>query len=273
MAQRNIKNNNQQTTTNKKETTANKQQTTANKQQSTTNMLGDYIRLNQNDYIISKKCFELNKNYDYSKYRLKSNINATPYINDLNVEIYTIDNFLSNDECDRIVKIAPDGFEKSGTVGKSKDDKYRTSHTLFYDSKCNKDDINFLQYVENKICTKIKIPHELSERLQITYYNSGESYKFHMDGFNYNDSPLHPDRGSQRSYTFMIYLSDVEEGGATFFPELNKRFNPEKGKAVIWNNLNNDGTRNNNTTHTGECVVKGQKYIITKWFRIGIVKK
>ena len=106
------------------------------------------------------------------------------------------------------------------------------------------------------------------------YYNSGESYKFHMDGFNYDDvQNLHPERGSQRTYTFMIYLSDVEEGGATFFPKLNKRFNPEKGKAVIWNNLNDDGTRNHNTTHTGECVVKGQKYIITKWFRIGIVKR
>jgi prolyl 4-hydroxylase len=250
----------------------NKQQTTANKQETTANTREEYVRLNQNDYIISNKCFELNKNYDYLKYRLKSNINATPYINNLNVEIYTIDNFLSNDECDRIVKIAPDSFQKSGTVGKSNDDKYRTSHTLFYDKKCNKDDVNFLEYIENKICTKIKIPREFSERLQITYYNSGESYKFHMDGFNTNDSPLHPDRGSQRSYTFMIYLSDVEEGGATFFPELNKRFNPEKGKAVIWNNLNDDGTRNHSTTHTGECVVKGQKYIITKWFRIGIVK-
>ena len=94
-----------------------------------------------------------------------------------------------------------------------------------------------------------------------------------MDAFDKDDKDnLNPQKGSQRSYTFMIYLTDVEEGGATFFPELNKRFNPEKGKAVIWNNLDVHGIRNKNTTHTGECVVKGQKYIITKWFRLGIHK-
>ena len=154
---------------------------------------------------------------------MKSNINATPYINNSNVEIYTIDNFLSYDECDRIIKIAPEDYASSGIVGFNDDNKYRTSRTLHYgcSSNVSKDDMKFLKFIENKICNKMKIPNECSERIQITYYNSGESYKFHIDAFDYDDiNNMNPKRGSQRSYSFMIYLSDVEEGGATFFPKI-----------------------------------------------------
>jgi prolyl 4-hydroxylase len=38
--------------------------------------------------------------------------------------------------------------------------------------------------------------------------------------------------------------------------------------ALIWNNLNPDGTPNFATRHCGEAVTRGQKVIITKWFRV-----
>jgi len=44
-------------------------------------------------------------------------------------------------------------------------------------------------------------------------------------------------------------------------------FVPKKGQAVIWNNLNPDGTPNAATLHSGEPVTSGHKIIITKWFR------
>lgn len=65
----------------------------------------------------------------------------------------------------------------------------------------------------------------------------------------------------------MIYLNDVEEGGGTRFRRLEKTITPEKGKAVIWNNLNSDGSVNPYTIHHGMKVRKGSKYVITKWFR------
>ena len=37
--------------------------------------------------------------------------------------------------------------------------------------------------------------------------------------------------------------------------------------ALIWNNLNKDGSVNPNTIHQGHAVRLGQKLIITKWFR------
>ena len=65
----------------------------------------------------------------------------------------------------------------------------------------------------------------------------------------------------------MIYLNDVIEGGETEFPKLNKSFIPKKGTALIWNNLNEDGSLNSNTIHQAHPVLKGEKTVITKWFR------
>jgi prolyl 4-hydroxylase len=65
----------------------------------------------------------------------------------------------------------------------------------------------------------------------------------------------------------MIYLNDVEEGGGTRFRRLEKTIMPEKGKAVVWNNLNSDGSVNPYTIHHGMKVRAGVKYVITKWFR------
>lgn len=65
----------------------------------------------------------------------------------------------------------------------------------------------------------------------------------------------------------MIYLNDVEEGGHTCFTEIDVAIKPSRGTAVFWNNLNRDGTVNENTKHAGLPVIKGEKVIITKWFR------
>ena len=41
----------------------------------------------------------------------------------------------------------------------------------------------------------------------------------------------------QRTWTTMIYLNDVEEGGETYFKYLNLKIKPKKGLLIGWNNL------------------------------------
>src|SRR3546814_7418310 len=65
----------------------------------------------------------------------------------------------------------------------------------------------------------------------------------------------------------MIYLNDVAEGGATWFPTAGIRVAPKRGLLLAWNNMKPDGTPNEMTLHEGMPVEKGVKYIITKWFR------
>ena len=60
---------------------------------------------------------------------------------------------------------------------------------------------------------------------------------------------------------------DGMSGGGTKLFAIDHTFIPRKGQAVIWNNLNTDGTPNPATQHSGEPVTAGHKIIITKWFR------
>jgi prolyl 4-hydroxylase len=65
----------------------------------------------------------------------------------------------------------------------------------------------------------------------------------------------------------MVYLNDVEEGGATEFPYIDFVSRPERGSLLVWNNISPDGEPNIMTLHAGNPVVRGTKYIITKWYR------
>lgn len=65
----------------------------------------------------------------------------------------------------------------------------------------------------------------------------------------------------------MIYLNNVEDGGSTYMKEIDHRFKPKLGMTLIWCSLNDNGEPNINTLHAGEPIIKGEKYIITKWFR------
>ena len=66
----------------------------------------------------------------------------------------------------------------------------------------------------------------------------------------------------------MVYLNEGMVGGGTRFTELGLTFQPKTGMALLWNNLNADGSPNPATMHCGEPVISGHKIIITKWFRV-----
>jgi hypothetical protein len=71
-----------------------------------------------------------------------------------------------------------------------------------------------------------------------------------------------------RTWTFMVYLNEELEGGATRFTKIDYAIKPKTGMAVLWNNLHVDGSINPFTMHCGEPVISGHKLIITKWFRV-----
>jgi prolyl 4-hydroxylase len=64
-----------------------------------------------------------------------------------------------------------------------------------------------------------------------------------------------------------MYLNDVEEGGETYFHTHDMAVKPKTGRAIVWWNLTEDGTRDASTYHEGRPVKSGLKYICTKWIR------
>jgi prolyl 4-hydroxylase len=111
------------------------------------------------------------------------------------------------------------------------------------------------------------VPADNFEHLQMLKYEETEFYAAHHDllGLDPVISACGP-----RILTFFIYLSDVEEGGETNFPELNMAVVPKKGRAVLWANvLDKDlETQDNLTKHEARPVIKGRKYGANSWIHL-----
>ena len=172
------------------------------------------------------------------------------------IEIYKIPNFATADECDQLIKDAEKvGYQKSSVDSKDKSKtNSRTSSTSFL--KGNE------TYIGGKLGKKSQeLVGDRLEGIQVQRYYKDQKYNPHYDTFEKKDG------SEQRSWTLMIYLSNVEEGGGTYFPKLDFRIYPEKGTAVLWNNLDAHKCRENKTLHMGEPIKSGSKYISTYWFR------
>ncbi|HTU66703.1 MAG TPA: 2OG-Fe(II) oxygenase, partial [Steroidobacteraceae bacterium] len=123
--------------------------------------------------------------------------------------------------------------------------------------------------LDEKICRTLGIRPEYSEGIQAQRYDVGQQFKPHWDYYEPDTHVYHRFAGvrGNRTWTFMVYLNQEMEGGATRFTEIDYAVKPKTGTALIWNNLNADGTPNKATMHCGEPVTSGFKLIITKWFR------
>jgi prolyl 4-hydroxylase len=189
--------------------------------------------------------------------------------NDQGLEIFTIPNFLTDEECDYLCDYIENNNTRSTVAGlgseKSVYNEGRTSST----STIPDNDPKF-KIINNKMYDELGISSEYSEPTQGQIYLEGQYFNYHNDYFEGDSYTNHCLASGQRTWTFMLYLNDVEEGGETEFPRINQKITPKKGTAVVWKNLNEDGSKNPASHHSGLTIVKGKKIIITKWFRENI---
>lgn len=222
-----------------------------------------------NNRIVERKKsqLELNKESDISLGILYKPLADNPKVHRIEsnfLEIYRIYDFLTKDECLSLLNEMGNNFTPS-TVTNPNADKYdRTSST------CNMLLNNTLyNQLNQKIHDFMKIPVNMGEVPQGQKYKVGQEFKPHTDYFHLNEeyNKKHIEFGGQRTWTFMIYLNDVEEGGSTKFIKINKEFFPSTGDVLVWNNVLPNQVGNPYSLHCGMPVIKGEKNIITKWFR------
>ncbi len=179
---------------------------------------------------------------------------------------YLLDDFLSAAECDEIIQRIRTHHRGSTTTNPDEPDKYfRTSKTSELSHLADA----FMEDIDRRIAGYMGFERERSEGIQGQYYRVGEQFKTHTDYFEPDTDEYQKFAGAlgQRTWTFMVYLNEVEEGGQTDFPHLGTAVTPKKGMAVIWNSLRADGSVNPFTAHWAKPITKGEKFIITKWFR------
>lgn len=106
-----------------------------------------------------------------------------------------------------------------------------------------------------------------AEDLQVVNYGIGGHYEPHFDYADVTPGGILFDGldWGNRIATWLFYLSDVEAGGATVFPELGVVLRPLKGSAAFWYNLLPNGTGNERTRHAACPVLTGSKWVANKW--------
>ncbi|KAK1320120.1 hypothetical protein QJS10_CPA03g02326 [Acorus calamus] len=193
-------------------------------------------------------------------------------------------NFLSEEECKHLIELAKPHMEKSTVVdsatGQSKDSRVRTSSGMFL--RRGRDKI--ISDIEKRISDFTFMPVDHGEGLQVLHYEVGQKYEPHYDYFidEYNTR-----NGGQRIATVLMYLSDVEEGGETIFPNANVNSSslpwynelsecgkkglsvkPKMGDALLFWSMRPDATLDPLSLHGGCPVIKGNKWSSTKWIRV-----
>lgn len=180
------------------------------------------------------------------------------------LELFQHRHFLDTNHCRELIALI-DASRRPSTIADDNGDQYfRTSETCDLAAG-----IPAVDRLEAMLFNLSGIDPKFGEPLQGQRYAVGQEFKPHTDYFAPDgaDYKKFCSVAGQRSWTFMIYLNDVEAGGATRFKVIGKTFQPEMGKLLCWNNRRPDGGVNPNTLHHGMKVRQGVKYVITKWYR------
>lgn len=180
------------------------------------------------------------------------------------VAMFIARNFLDPDTC-RALMEQIDARRRPSTIADANGDyTFRTSETCDLDPQDP-----LVAAVKQRIVTLTGLDPIHGEPMQGQRYAVGQEFKAHTDYFEPSgqDFARYCAVSGQRTWTVMLYLNDVEAGGATRFKAIDKIVQPEAGKLLAWNNLRSDGTPNPSTLHHAMKVRAGTKYVITQWFR------
>ncbi|MFS7973768.1 putative procollagen-proline 4-dioxygenase [Helianthus anomalus] len=207
--------------------------------------------------------------------------------------------FATAQQCESIIKMAEVRLSPSGLALRKGDTTentkgVRTSSGMFISA--SEDKTGTLDLIEKKIERATMIPRIQGEPFNVLRYEIGQRYLQHYDTFNPIEyGPQKSQRvhdllnlGCFKMASFLLYLSDVEEGGETMFPyellsesqndesmsstyDVEKcnglKVKPRKGDGLLFYSLYPNGTIDPTSLHGGCAVIKGQKWVATKWIR------
>ncbi|GAA0673551.1 prolyl 4-hydroxylase [Sphingomonas insulae] len=179
-------------------------------------------------------------------------------------QVYYRLDFLDAAQCDTLIAMIDANRRPSSLLSDRNDPGFRTSDSCDMNRYAPE-----VQPIDEAIAALLGMAPDYGETLQGQRYAPGQHFRAHHDYFHDTESYWQQMQasGGQRTWTTMIYLNDVADGGATWFPQAGFKVAPRRGLLLAWNNMNPDGSPNELTLHEGTAVVEGTKYIVTKWFR------
>ena len=176
-------------------------------------------------------------------------------------EIFCVDNFLTEDECDRIVAkcephMAP-CVTKDPVTGVVGPDPRRTStEAMLPQSEAPS--------IVSKLVKLLDCREDELEILQVLRYKEGQEFQTHTDGFA-GPTTAAGFVNSGRLVTLFAYLSNVQTGGHTEFVDLKFSVAPKKGSAVVHFPASEQLQEDTRTVHRGMPAGMDEKWILATW--------
>lgn len=180
-------------------------------------------------------------------------------IND-DINLHYLTNFLTDEECDHLIKLSKDKFTRSGYMvnGQRVIVDYRTSYT--YDIIIP-DEI--VKNIRERVSRITGCSVNCIEPMQVVRYEKGQQFKEHCDWYR---EASRKKTGNQRRYTFFVYLNDIKYNAETKFPLLGLQFNPKKGNALFWQNCETPDVCYEKSLHAGSPPTGDEiKYGLNIW--------
>lgn|SRR5579871_1651183 len=176
---------------------------------------------------------------------------------------------LAAEECEALCEMAAARMHRARTVnratGSSDEHAQRISDGMYFTQGENE----LVGRLERRMAALMGWPVENGEGLQVLRYQPGGEYQPHFDYFDPADSgsAVHIRAGGNRVATLITYLRAPLEGGSTLFPDIGFEVAPVAGNAVFFSyDIPSPDTL---TLHAGTPVLRGEKWIATKWVRAG----
>jgi len=174
---------------------------------------------------------------------------------------------LSPDECEALIALSRARMAASTVVdpatGASVPHPERTSSGAHFQGATEP----LIARLDRRLSRLVSWPAERCEAIQVMRYGPDQEYRPHFDYFDpaLPGGARHIAAGGNRIATLIVYLRTAVEGGASTFPDAGLEVMPVQGNAVFFRYpIPNPESW---TLHGGRPVIRGQKWIATKWLR------
>lgn len=186
--------------------------------------------------------------------------------------IRQFDGFLPDSHCDWMIERARPRvrrariYDRTDVKGQESDSRTNSSTSF---SLIDLDLVLLL--TQTRVAKLASVRLFAMEKSMVLHYAVGQEFKPHHDYLD-PSQPAHladMRQFGQRLATCLIYLNDDFEGAETDFPTLGKTFRCERGGALVFANVNEQGRPDPRTLHAGLPPTKGEKWLFSQWIRSG----
>lgn len=183
-----------------------------------------------------------------------------------NPDIMIFHQIMTDAEIDRVITISKPLLNRATVhnpvTGKLEFAQYRISKNCWLSGRHDP----LIDRINRRMTALTGLHLDTAEDFQVQNYGLAGHYDPHFDfSRDLANSTLGELGTGNRIATVLLYMSDVEAGGATVFPYVGARVMPSKGDAVFWHNLLQSGEGDYRTRHAGCPVLKGWKWVSNKW--------